>query len=70
MSGGLPVIIVDDDQTVCEVTAELVRSFHTWGRVFAFTDPDEALRFCQAAARLSPYSYWTFSWGKRPASAS
>ncbi|MFZ0928405.1 MAG: response regulator [Syntrophobacteraceae bacterium] len=48
MTGGLPVIIVDDDPAVCELTAELVRSFYTWGRVFVFTDPDEALRFCQS----------------------
>ncbi len=47
MMGGLPVIIVDDDQAVCEFTAELVRSFYTWGEVFVFTDPDEASRFCQ-----------------------
>ncbi|SPJ15438.1 hypothetical protein SBDP2_340016 [Syntrophobacter sp. SbD2] len=48
MTGGLPVIIVDDDPAVCEVTSELVRSFYTWGKVFVFTDPDEALRFCQS----------------------
>jgi len=47
MTGGLPVIIVDDDPQVCEITAEIVRSFYTWGKVFVFTDPDEALRFCQ-----------------------
>ena len=46
MTGGLPVIIVDDDPAVCEVTAELVKSFYTRGKVFPFTDPDEALRFC------------------------
>ncbi len=46
MPGGLPVIIVDDDPAVCEVTAELVKSFYTWGKVFVFTDADEALRFC------------------------
>lgn len=46
MMGGLPVIIVDDDPDVCEFTAELVRSFYTWGEVFVFTDPGEALRFC------------------------
>jgi len=48
MTGGLPVIIVDDDPAVCEVTSELVRSFYTWGKVFVFTDPDEALAFCQS----------------------
>jgi response regulator of citrate/malate metabolism len=47
MTGGLPVIIVDDDPQVCEVTADIVKSFYTWGKVFVFTDPDEALRFCQ-----------------------
>jgi response regulator of citrate/malate metabolism len=46
MTGGLPVIIVDDDPAVSEVTAELVKTFYTWGRVFVFTDPNEALRFC------------------------
>ena len=70
MTGGLPVIIVDDDLEVCEITAEIVRSFYTWGKVFVFTDPDEALRFCQDRQTASPYLYWTSSWKKRPASAS
>jgi response regulator of citrate/malate metabolism len=48
MTGGLPVIIVDDDPAVCELTTELVRSFYRLGEVLVFTDPDQALRFCQS----------------------
>jgi len=43
MSDGLDVIIVDDDQGVCEVAAEVVNEFYTWGNVYAFSDSDEAL---------------------------
>ena len=47
MSDGLDVIIVDDEPTVCTVTSEMVRRFHTWGEVMAFTDPDEAIAYCR-----------------------
>jgi len=47
MSDSLDVIIVDDDQVVCTVISEIVERFYTWGKVHAFTDPTEALLFCQ-----------------------
>ena len=47
MSDGLPIIIVDDDPSVCEVISEIVKRFYTWGEVLAFTDSDEALSFCR-----------------------
>ena len=47
MSDGLPVIIVDDDLAICQLMAQLVKRFYTWGEVFAFTDPDEAVAFCR-----------------------
>ncbi len=31
MSEGLPLIIVDDDPAVCEVTAGYIKSFYKWG---------------------------------------
>ena len=48
MSDSLDVIIVDDDQIVCTVISEIVEKFYTWGKVYAFTDPVEALSFCQS----------------------
>jgi CheY-like chemotaxis protein len=46
MPEGLDVIVVDDDQGICEVIAELVESFYTWGDVFSFTNADEAIDYC------------------------
>lgn len=46
MSNGLDVIIVDDDSDVCEITARIVNKFYTWGEVFVFSDPEEALEYC------------------------
>ena len=46
MSDGLDVIIVDDDPMVCEVLAEIVKRFYTWGDVLVFTDADEAIFYC------------------------
>ncbi|MBI9076979.1 MAG: response regulator [Desulfatibacillum sp.] len=48
MSHGLSVIILDDDPSVCSAISEIVKSFYTWGDVYAFTDADEATDFCQA----------------------
>ena len=46
MSDGLDIIIVDDDQSVCNVITEIVNRFYTWGDVLAFTDTDEAIAYC------------------------
>ncbi len=46
MSDGLDVIIVDDDQAVCELIAAIVKRFYTWGEVISFTDTDEATKYC------------------------
>jgi CheY-like chemotaxis protein len=46
MPGGLDVIIVDDDPSVCEVVSDMIREFYTWGEVRAFTSPEEAIRYC------------------------
>lgn len=48
MPEGIPLIIVDDDPGVCEVTAELVRMFYVWGEVLVFTDSDDALMYCRS----------------------
>ena len=46
MSDGLDVIVVDDDPGICEVIAELVESFYSWGDVIAFSDADQAIEYC------------------------
>ena len=46
MSSGLDVIVIDDDPGICETIAELIDSFYTWGKVYCFSDPDEAIGFC------------------------
>lgn len=47
MSDGLDVIIVDDEPAVCNVVAEMIKTFYTWGEVLAFTNIDEAVAHCR-----------------------
>ncbi len=47
MSDGLDVIIVDDDPIVCELISTTIDRFYTWGNVFSFTDPEEAITYCR-----------------------
>ena len=47
MSGGLDLIILDDDSSVCNIISDIVKSFYTWGDVISFVDVDEALSYCQ-----------------------
>jgi len=46
MSDGLDVIIVDDEPSLCEVIAETIRRFYTWGDIITFTKADEAISYC------------------------
>lgn len=46
MAPGLDVIIVDDDPIVCDLITGIVRHFYAWGEVFAFSDMEEAFRYC------------------------
>jgi len=46
MSDGLDVIIVDDDEVVCKLLTDTVKSFYTWGDIHAFTNADEAILYC------------------------
>lgn len=46
MSEGLDVIIVDDDPSVCDLIAAIVKRFYTWGEVLAFSNSEEALAYC------------------------
>jgi CheY-like chemotaxis protein len=46
MSDGLDVIVLDDDHGICEIISELIESFYSWGKVYPFSDPEEAIRFC------------------------
>ena len=46
MSDGLDVIVLDDDPGICQVIAELIETFYSWGRVHCFSDPEEAIAFC------------------------
>jgi CheY-like chemotaxis protein len=46
MSDGLDVIIIDDDEDVCNLISDIVNRFYAWGEVIAFSDSDEALAYC------------------------
>ncbi|RPI75703.1 MAG: response regulator [Desulfobacteraceae bacterium] len=48
MVEGLDVIIVDDDPIVGQGLAEMIKRFYTWGQVLSFSDPEEAVAFCQS----------------------
>ena len=48
MAEGLNVIIVDDDPAVCEVLADIIKRFFTWGEVLTFTDTAEARSYCHS----------------------
>jgi len=51
MSDGLDVIIVDDEQHVCEVLAETIGKFYAWGEIRTFNDYDAAAEYCLAKDR-------------------
>jgi len=36
MSDGLDVIIVDDDENICEIISKIIQRFYTWGDVLQF----------------------------------
>ncbi len=46
MSDGLDVIIIDDDPEMCEIIAQIINRFYTWGNVFVFSDVNEATLYC------------------------
>jgi len=46
MSGGLDIIIVDDDPSVGNLLATIIKKFYTWGEIVVFTDVDEAIQYC------------------------
>ncbi len=46
MSGGLDVIIIDDEADACATIYAIVSQFYTWGDVVSFTDVDEAIEYC------------------------
>jgi response regulator of citrate/malate metabolism len=46
MSGGLNIIIVDDDPSVGNLLATIIKKFYTWGEIIVFTDVDEAIQYC------------------------
>lgn len=48
MSDGLDILIIDDEENVCEVLAEQIKSFYTWGEVITFSDVDKAISHCQS----------------------
>jgi len=51
MADGLDVIIVDDEQSVCETVAKIIRRFYAWGDVLTFTDCDAAISHCLASEK-------------------
>ena len=46
MSDGLDLMIVDDEQHVCEVLSETIKKFYTWGDVLIFNDYETAVSYC------------------------
>ena len=46
MSDGLDIVIVDDEQHVCEVLCETIKKFYTWGEVISFYNYKSALEYC------------------------
>jgi CheY-like chemotaxis protein len=48
MSDGLHLIIVDDDPMMCKLLSEMIGRSYSWGEVTAFTDPMEAVSYCQS----------------------
>ena len=48
MAGGLDVIIIDDDPTICRLLEQIVRKFYSWGKIFTFHEVGEAVSFCRS----------------------
>lgn len=46
MSDGLDVIIVDDEQHVCDVLKDTIERFYTWGEIQTFNDYASATQYC------------------------
>jgi DNA-binding NtrC family response regulator len=46
MPDGLDVIVVDDDQDVCELISSTIKRFYTWGKIISFTDSETATTYC------------------------
>lgn len=46
MTDTLDVVVLDDDQGVCDVVTDIIKDFYTWGNVYSFTDVDEAISYC------------------------
>ncbi len=46
MAGGLDVIIVDDEPSVCRLLKDIISRFYTWGDIIVFTNADEATSYC------------------------
>ena len=47
MSDGLDILIIDDEKNVCEIIAEQIKDYYTWGEIVTFTDVDKAISYCQ-----------------------
>jgi response regulator of citrate/malate metabolism len=46
MSDGLDIIIIDDEQNVCDVIADMIKKFYVWGEILTFTNVDKAIDYC------------------------
>ena len=46
MTDTLDVIVLDDDKGVCEVIADIIKDFYTWGSIHSFTDVDQSISYC------------------------
>lgn len=47
MSDGLDILIIDDEQEVCDVLSGHIRKFYTWGEIVTFTCVEKAIEYCQ-----------------------
>lgn len=46
MSEGLDVIVVDDDQNICNLISSIIKQFYSWGDVISFSRCDDAIEYC------------------------
>jgi len=46
MSDGLDILIIDDEQDVCDILSGHIEKFYTWGEIITYTDVDRAVQYC------------------------
>lgn len=46
MSEGLDILIIDDEENVCDILSSHIKKFYTWGDVMTSTDVEKAIPYC------------------------